>query len=287
MESGANKKEKVILYIHGKGGSAKEADHYIDVFPGIDVIGYDYQSETPWDAKIEFENKINEISQEYVHILVVANSIGAYFLMNADIQKSIEKAYFISPIVNMERLILDMMTWANVSESKLQEKKEIVTAFGEVLSWEYLTYVRNNPIQWSVPTHILYGEKDTLTSTETLNQFVSQSNSDITIMPQGEHWFHTSEQMEFLDRWICVKENLVDKVKYIHTTEMGKNRIKKNLGLQEDVVKYCQKKVLDSHSKIYQKGKNWYCETEKETITINAKSLTIITAHRRKGYEQI
>lgn len=59
----------------------------------------------------------------------------------------------------MERLIADMMIWANVTEDELKEKKEIQTTFGETLSWDYLCYVRENPIIWKIPTHILYGEK--------------------------------------------------------------------------------------------------------------------------------
>ena len=29
-----------------------------------------------------------------------------------------------------------------------------------------------------------------------------QSSSALTVMPGGEHWFHTDEQLRFLDRWI-------------------------------------------------------------------------------------
>lgn len=276
------KKEQVILYIHGKGGNAKEAEHYKPLFPDAEVIGFSYTSETPWDAKEEFEKTFRELEEKYTKVCVIANSIGAYFTMCSNVQEYVSKAYFISPIVDMEYLILDMMKWANVTEEKLQEKKEILTEFGEILSWEYLEYVRNHPIQWNVKTHVLYGEKDHLTSLETMSQFVQKTKSDLTIMPLGEHWFHTDEQMEFLDSWILIKENLMDRIELIHTTEMGMERIKKNLGIEEDGVKYCQKRILDPKTNIIRKGKNWYCETDSEIITINAKSLTIITAHRRK-----
>ena len=62
--------------------------------------------------------------------------------MNALSDKQIEKAYFVSPVVNMEKLITNMMFWANVTEDKLRDKKEIKTSFGETLSWDYLCYVR-------------------------------------------------------------------------------------------------------------------------------------------------
>ena len=108
----------------------------------------------------------------------------------------------ISPIVDMERLILDMMLWENVSEEELSIKKEIETSFGETLSWEYLSYVRGNPVYWDIPTEILYGKKDNMTSFSTMTDFSKKINANITIMSGGEHWFHTKEQMYFLDNWI-------------------------------------------------------------------------------------
>ena len=116
--------------------------------------------------------------------------------------QQIDQAYFISPVVNMERLIDDMMIWANVTEDKLKEKKEIQTTFGETLSWDYLCYVRENPVIWKIPTHILYGEKDNFTAYETIAEFAQKTNSTLSIMKNGEHWFHTKEQMKFLDNWI-------------------------------------------------------------------------------------
>jgi pimeloyl-ACP methyl ester carboxylesterase len=102
----------------------------------------------------------------------------------------------------MEKLITDMMLWANVSQQELQEKQTIETEFGETLSWEYLSYVRNNPIHWEVPTDILYGSKDNLTSLETITAFAKKHNAKLTVMEDGEHWFHTKEQMDFLNKWI-------------------------------------------------------------------------------------
>ena len=66
--------------------------------------------------------------------------------MNAFSDKQIDKAMFISPVVDMENLITNMMKWANVTENELRDKKTISTEFGETLSWEYLCYVRENQI---------------------------------------------------------------------------------------------------------------------------------------------
>ena len=114
----------------------------------------------------------------------------------------IAKALFISPVLDMERLILDMMSWTNVSEKDLREKGEIPTDFGETLSWKYLCFVRENPITWNVPTEILYAGNDNLISRQTINKFISNHNANLTVMENGEHWFHTDEQLAFLDSWM-------------------------------------------------------------------------------------
>ena len=140
--------------------------------------------------------------QQYNEILLIANSIGAYFSLISLSEKSISRALLISPIVDMENLISTMMKKAKISEEELKAKKVIGTSFGEVLSWEYLSFVRKNPITWNIPTGILYGKKDDMTSLETITNFAHTINASLTIFDKGEHWFHTEEQMDFLDTWV-------------------------------------------------------------------------------------
>ena len=191
-----------VLYIHGKGGNAEESKHYEPLFPQDKVSGLDYQTFSPGDTGREIRTAVEQLAEKGEEIILIANSIGAFFSMNAGIDGLIQKAYFISPIVDMERLILDMMRWANVTEAELEAQGVIHTEFGEDLSWEYLNYVRSHPIKWNVPTQILYGEKDQLTSLATMKDFVEKHHAGLTVMENGEHWFHTEEQMAFLDKWI-------------------------------------------------------------------------------------
>ena len=195
--------KRLVIYVHGKGGSAEEAKHYQPLFAESDVLGFDYKSQNPWEAKSEFSQFFDLYSKGYDSVILIANSIGAFLSMYTLAEKKISQALFISPIVNMEKLITDMMMWSNVTEDELQSKKEIPTAFGETLSWAYLCYVRKHPIVWSIPTCILYGEKDNLTSKETIFEFADKIGATLTVMKDGEHWFHTNEQMQFLDHWIC------------------------------------------------------------------------------------
>ena len=195
--------KRLVIYVHGKGGNAQESTHYQSLFAESDVIGFDYKSQNPWEAKSEFPCFYDLHSKGYDSVILIANSIGAFLSMNTLAEKKISQAMFISPIVNMEKLITDMMMWSNVTEDELKSKKEIQTDFGETLSWEYLCYVREHPVAWTIPTHILYGEKDNLTSYEIISEFANRIKATLTVMKNGEHWFHTEEQMKFLDNWIC------------------------------------------------------------------------------------
>ena len=192
----------VVVYVHGKDGSAAESQHYKALFPGSEVIGLDYRTFTPWETGREIKQAIEALRENFNDVILVANSIGAFFSMNGGLDGLVKKAYFISPIVDMEKLITDMMNWANVTEDELEKQGVIPTSFGEDLSWKYLTYVRTHPISWNVSTRILYGSEDTMTSLETMKAFAKEHQAGLTVMDKGEHWFHTDEQMKFLDDWI-------------------------------------------------------------------------------------
>lgn len=194
--------KNAVVYIHGKGGSADEALYYKKFFnDAYEVLGFDYKSELPWLAGEEFQNYFDSLIPKYNEILLIANSIGAYFSMLSLSEKPIKKALFVSPIVDMENIILHMMKRAKISEEELRLKKVINIQFGEPLSWEYLSFVRKNPIAWNIPTGILYGKKDDMTSLETITNFANKIHADLTVFDEGEHWFHTEEQMNFLDTW--------------------------------------------------------------------------------------
>ena len=77
------------------------------------------------------------------------------------------------------------------------------------------------------------------------------------------------------------KHELISNIEKIHTTELGIERIKRNLCPETaDVVGWCKEKVQEKKSSIARKGKNWYVNTNDCVITINAYSYTIITAHK-------
>lgn len=77
--------------------------------------------------------------------------------------------------------------------------------------------------------------------------------------------------------------DLVSNIDRLHTTELGVERIKRNLSLEtNDVVSWSKQQILQA-SNIEKKGKNWYAYVGEVIITVNTRSYTIITAHKSRN----
>ena len=207
--------EKLFLYIHGKMGSKEEAAHLAEiVYPmgyqvlSIDLPGHgertgEMERFVPWEVVPELQAVYANTQKRWKKISLYANSIGAYFSLLALRDAKLEKSLFVSPILDMEKLIRDMMGWAGVTQEQLQQAGEIPTAFGETLSWKYLTYAAEKRItKWDIPTAILYAGQDHLTARKTVDDFARRFGCTVTVMEYGEHWFHTEEQLAVLDAWL-------------------------------------------------------------------------------------
>lgn len=206
--------KRLFLYIHGKGGSKEEAAAFSEIVcqRGFQVLSIDLPEHgqrtteidtfDPWHAVPELKMITEYAKQRWQNISLFANSIGAWFSMLSFSGDHIEKCLFVSPVTDMKYLVSKMMKWANVTETQLQQEKIIKTNFGETLSWDYWNYILENPVaEWTCPTHILYGEFDNLIERDIIENFSQKFKCDLTVMENGEHWFHTPEQLQFLSAW--------------------------------------------------------------------------------------
>lgn len=200
--------DKVCLFVHGKCGNKEEAEKLAEIIcpHGFQVLGIDLPEHgerknkssklVPWVAVSELQNALKYAHERWQSISLHATSIGGYFSLLAFGDEVFEKALFVSPVADMRVLIENMMMWAGVSEERLKAEKEIPTDFGETLSWEYYTYVKAHPIaKWNSKTAVLYAGHDNLTDRKTITKFAEQFGCDLQIYEDGEHWFHTEEQL--------------------------------------------------------------------------------------------
>lgn len=206
--------DRVWLFVHGKDGYKEEAADFAQraVPKGWQVLGIDLPGHgarrnarnafTPWCVVPELQAALQWACGRWQRVSLRANSIGAWFSMLAFAQDPPAGCLFVSPLLDMAQLIDTMMQWAGVTEAELKARGEIPTNFGETLSWQYLQYARANAIeQWDAPTAILYAGRDNLTPRGTVDAFAARFHAKLTVMPNGEHWFHTEEQLAVLHQW--------------------------------------------------------------------------------------
>lgn len=206
--------KKGFLFIHGQGGNKEEAQAFAQIAEecGYQVMSMDLPEHgdrkgqepplDPWHAVPELKKVMEYAKGRWDRISLRATSIGAWLSLLSFPNERLENCLFVSPVLDMERLISNMMQWAGVSEERLERERVIPTTFGQTLSWEYLTYVKAHPIQsWDFPTRILYGTADDLVERDVVESFTGKFGSDLTVMEGGEHWFHTPEQLKVLENW--------------------------------------------------------------------------------------
>lgn len=213
------KSEKVFIAVHGN--MSNKEDEVIRILAktvtknGYQVLSFDLpehgerKNEKNYLCKVQncvfdLEQIMNFAKKNYTEINLWACSMGAYFSLLGYKNEKIKKCLFLSPIVNMKVLIDNMMKWSNITEYLLKEKQEIKTDFGQTLYYDYYTYIKENPIlTWNTKTHILYGNKDNLQSLSLMQDFSNKFNCKLLVLQNGEHYFHTKEQLDSYKNWLC------------------------------------------------------------------------------------
>lgn len=209
--------EKVFIAVHGN--MSNKEDTVIEILAeeaiqkGYQVLSFDLpehgdrkNNSTP--CKVQFcvsdlSIIMNYAKEHWREVNLFACSMGAYFSLLAYENNIIRKALFLSPVVNMERIIDNMMMWFNITPESLQKELTIETPIGEKLYWDYYCYVKQHSINtWSIDTNILYGGKDQLCEFETINYFSKKYSCELEIMDTGEHYFHTEEQLNVFQHWL-------------------------------------------------------------------------------------
>ena len=206
--------DQVCLFLHGQSGHKEEGERFAQIAnpKGWQVVAIDLPQHgqrqggaepfLPWVVVPELEQVWQELQGRWKRIALRANSIGAWLAMLALAGKPVDTCLFVSPVVDMENLIQTMMTWAGVTEERLEREREIPPDFGQTLSWDYLKYVRQHPVHaLSAHTNILYGDQDNLVPQPVVECFARAEGAHLTVYPGGEHWFHTPEQMKVMGTW--------------------------------------------------------------------------------------
>lgn len=196
-------KKKVVIYIHGQHGSAKEASDFDYLKGEYDVFGLDYKNGQPWEVKDDLVKEFKKLTKGYDEIIVIANSIGAFYTYEYLSDFKIKQAFFISPIPSMFQITVDMMNMNGIKDKELEKKRFIRLDDGRVLSYEFYQHIANDEDHWTVPTEILYGSFDEMVYIGTMSEFLeNHPQSRLTVLKDAMHHMASDEEKEFIKNWI-------------------------------------------------------------------------------------
>ncbi len=204
--------DKAYLFVHGKMSSKEAAENFANIAEqkGYQTISFDlpqhgeriYESDRCdiWNGVRDLSVVGDYVFENWKEVSLFGCSVGAYFSLNVYNTYDIKKCLFQSPVLDMEYLIKQMMTWFDVSEELLEREQEVDTPI-DILSWEYYQYVLEHPVEkWSVPTSILYGGKDNLQSLEVVKNFMDRFSCRLTVAEDSEHSFIGDE--DIVEEWL-------------------------------------------------------------------------------------
>ncbi|MDD1686200.1 alpha/beta hydrolase [Methanoregula sp.] len=209
--------EKLVIAVHGNLSHKEDAVIQLlaheAIQKGYQVLSFDLpehgerkEEKTPCKVQICVSNlmEILEYARtQWKELSLFACSMGAYFSLLAYHNLELKKALFLSPVVDMDRIISNMMVWFDVTPERLQEERTISTPVGQKLYWDYFCYVKEHPVDtWEVDTNILYGANDNLCEFDTISHFAEKFHCTLEILETGEHYFHTDEQLKFFTHWL-------------------------------------------------------------------------------------
>lgn len=207
--------ERVIVAVHGAQSCKTDVPFRLlaETFPRCQVLCFDLPEHgdrtgepalcKPPVCVRELTAVLDYAEGRWKRVGLFAVSMGAYFSLLACRDRKVEHAWFLSPVVDMERLTRDMMTWFQISEARLEAEGSIPTPMGQTLCWDDYCYIRRHPIdRWSCPTDILRGTGDTLVAEETVTAFAGRFGCRPRAAEGAGHWFHTPEELEALSAWL-------------------------------------------------------------------------------------
>lgn len=211
--------DKVIIAVHGSQSSKGDdpirimAEYANMINVGYQTISFDLPGhgdrkgeDTPCTVQAclaDLATIMDWARKRWQSVSLFAVSLGAYLSLTAYSGEALDRAWFLSPLVDMRGTIENMMDSFGVTGEQLQREQAVATPIGQTLYWDDYAYVREHPVsQWTVPTEILYGEKDDTCERSTVEAFARRFSCSLEIVPEGEHYFHTPEQMEAFVAWI-------------------------------------------------------------------------------------
>lgn len=209
-------KDKVFIFVHGL--ESNKEDKLVKFFArcavdkGYQVLSFDLPGHGDrikegirCDVNVAVPNLqliLNYAKKNWKYINLATCSFGTYFSLLAYKDCKFDKCLFISPLVDMENMILSMLKKAKITLTRLEIEGEVRT-YSETLYYDYYKYVVEHRIEkWDSPTFMIRAENDLIVDEKTITDFSEKYKTELEIIPNAEHFLHTESDYHALEIWL-------------------------------------------------------------------------------------
>lgn len=133
-------------------------------------------------------------------VSLLASSIGVYFSLCDTPVGAFERAWLVSPLIDLEDYIRDVMAEYSVTDEQL-ETATVIDTPRAVLEWPYLRFVVEHPARLEIPSWTIRGDQDEVVPLETLNRFVSAPDFELVQIEGGRHFLGQPPHLDAVIKW--------------------------------------------------------------------------------------
>ena len=155
---------------------------------------------TPMDASPEVRAFARLARSQSIEVSLLANSIGAYFSLCDTPAGTFKHAWLVSPLLDLEYYIRDMMAEYSVTDEQLEAQTVIHTRRG-VLDWPYLRFVEEHPVKLDTPSWMIRGDQDEVVPLDTLSRFVGAPGVELVQVEGGQHFLGRPPHLDTVVAW--------------------------------------------------------------------------------------
>ena len=207
---------RAYLYVHGKMSCKESARVLAEIAAakGFQTVSFDLPEHGEragrpprcdvWNGMADLLAVADWTLTHWREVSLCACSLGAYFALQSCAALPLRRALFVSPIVDMEWLVRQMMLWTGVTPERLEREGEIPTPI-DPLRWDYYQYILAHPVErWPIPAAILCGGRDELQPASSLRSFAERFGCALTIAENSRHAFMGPGDEEITRRWLTL-----------------------------------------------------------------------------------
>ena len=154
----------------------------------------------PMEASPEVRTFARLARSQSTEVSLLANSIGAYFSLCDTPAGTFKHAWLVSPLLDLEYYIRDMMAEYSVTDEQLEAQTVIHTRRG-VLDWPYLRFVEEHPVKLDTPSWMIRGDQDEVVPLDTLSRFVGAPGVELVQVEGGQHFLGRPPHLDTVVAW--------------------------------------------------------------------------------------